>query len=147
MLSTPVTIEAATELIHSEVVALREEIFPGANTTGVHFLRLMGSRPDGLKERCEGDLVGYVVTELRDAKPLRIDGLFVSDASFSQGISRALVGAAVQAEPMRQHTHISWFGCRTQRLKELSASVGFAEELVLVPQRLDFAFESGHGVR
>jgi hypothetical protein len=42
MLSTPVTIEAATELIHSEVVALREEIFPGANTTGVHFFEADG---------------------------------------------------------------------------------------------------------
>ena len=50
-------------------------------------------------------------------------------------------------EPMRQHTHISWFGCRTQQLEGLFASVGFAEELVLVSQRLDFAFESGHGVR
>lgn len=87
MLSTPATIEAATELIHSEVVALREEIFPGTNTTGVHFLRLMGSRPAGFEECCEGDLVGYVVTELRDAEPLCIDGLVVSDASCSQGIS------------------------------------------------------------
>lgn len=147
MLSTQATIEVAPEPIHSDVVALREEIFPGTNTTGVHFLRLMGSRPAGFEECCEGDLVGYVATELRHAEPLCIDGLVVSDASCSQNVSRALVGAAVQAEPMRQHTHISWFGCRTQRLEGLFASVGFAEELVLVPQRLDFAFESGHGVR
>ena len=87
MLSTQATIEVAPEPIHSDVVALREEIFPGTNTTGVHLLRLRGSRSDGLQERCEGDLVGYVVTELRDAEPLCIDGLVVSDASCSQGIS------------------------------------------------------------
>ena len=98
MLSTQATIEVAPEPIHSDVVALREEIFPGTNTTGVHLLRLVGSRPDGLEERCEGDLVGYVVTELRDAEPLCIDGLVVSDASCSQNVSRAFVGAAVQAQ-------------------------------------------------
>ena len=97
MSSTPARIKAATEPIHSEFVALSEEIFPGTNTTGVHLLRLVGSRPDGLEERCEGDLVGYVVTELRDAEPLCIDGLVVSDASCSQNVSRAFVGAAVQA--------------------------------------------------
>ena len=97
MLSTPATIEAATEPIHSDVVALREEIFPGTKTTGVHLLRLVGSRSDCFEDCCEGDLVGYVVTELLDAEPLCIDGLVVSDASCSQGISRALVGAAVQA--------------------------------------------------
>ena len=87
MLSTPATIEAATEPIHSDVVALREEIFPGTKTTGVHSLRLVGSRSDRFEDCCEGDLVGHVVTELQDAEPLCIDGLVVSDASCSQDVS------------------------------------------------------------
>ena len=97
MSSTPARIKAATEPIHSEFVALSEEIFPGTNTTGVHLMRLVGSRSDRFEKRCEGDLVSDVVTELRDAERLCIDGPVVSDSSCSQGISRGLVDAAVQA--------------------------------------------------
>lgn len=96
MLSTPAGIEAVIEPVYSEVVALHEGSFPGTNTTEVHLLRLVGSRPDSLEERCEGDVVGDVVTELQNDESLCIDDLGVSDVSCGQGTSRALVGAAVQ---------------------------------------------------
>lgn len=113
----------------------------------MHSLRLVSSRSDRFEDCCEGDRVGHVVTELQDAEPLYIGGRGLPDASGSQGFSRALVAQPFRREPTRQHTHISRFGCRRQRLEELFASVSFAEALVLVPQRLDFAFEAGHGVR
>lgn len=136
-----VRIEAAAESIDSEVVALHDAIFPGTHSTGAHLFGLAGGRHDRFVARHGGDVVGYVATEVQHDGLLYIDYLGVSDASRGQGIGRALVGTAIGARADEAtHAHLTVRVSNTAA-RELYASLGFAEELVLVPYRLGFTLE------
>ena len=144
-----VRIEAAAESIDSEVVALHDAIFPGTHSTGAHLFGLTGGRHDRFVARHEGDVVGYVATEVQHDGSLYIDYVGVSDASCGQGIGRALVGTAIRARADEAtHAHLTVRVSNTAA-RELYASLGFVEELVLVPHRLGFTLEraSASGVR
>ncbi|WP_394939119.1 hypothetical protein, partial [uncultured Ilumatobacter sp.] len=68
-----VRIEAAEESIDAEVVALHDAIFPGTHSTGAHLFGLTGGRHDRFVARHEGDVVGYVATEVQHDGSLYID--------------------------------------------------------------------------
>lgn len=136
-----VRIEAAAESIDAEVVALHDAIFPGTHSTGAHLFGLTGGRHDRFVARHEGDVVGYVATEVQHDGSLYIDYVGVSDASRGQGIGRALVGTAIRARADEAtHAHLT-VRVSNAAARELYASLGFVEELVLVPHRLGFTLE------
>ena len=136
-----VRIEAAAESIDAEVVALHDAIFPGTHSTGAQLFGLTGGRHDRFVARHEGDVVGYVATEVQHDGSLYIDYVGVSDASRGQGIGRALVGTAIRARADEAtHAHLT-VRVSNAAARELYASLGFVEELVLVPHRLGFTLE------
>ena len=122
-----VRIEAAAESIDSEVVALHDAIFPGTHSTGAQLFGLTGGRHDRFVARHEGDVVGYVATEVQHDGSLYIDYVGVSDASRGQGIGRALVGTAIRARADEAtHAHLT-VRVSNAAARELYASLGFVE--------------------
>ena len=136
-----VRIEAAAESIDAEVVALHDAIFPGTHSTGAQLFGLTGGRHDRFVARHEGNVVGYVATEVQHDRSLYIDYVGVSDASRGQGIGCALLGTAIRARADEAtHAHLT-VRVSNAAARELYASLGFVEELVLVPHRLGFTLE------
>jgi GNAT superfamily N-acetyltransferase len=135
--SCSATIEAAKS-IDPEAMALHDLIFPGTHLTGEYLFGRASDRHDRFVALHEGDVVGYVATELQHDGSLYIDYLGVSGSCRGQGIGRALVGTAIRARADdATHAHLT---VRTSNAvaRRLYASLGFVEDLILIPHRVGF---------
>ncbi len=134
------TIEAGSS-IDVEAIALHDQIFAGTHSTGERLFGLDGDRHDRFVARVGREVVGYVVTELQHDGSLYIDYLGVSEAARGQGIGRALIATAMNARAHEaSHADLT---VRTSNIaaRQMYASLGFIEDLVLTPYRIGFTID------
>ncbi len=124
-----------------DAIALHDAIFPGTHSTGEYLFGLADDRHDRFVARLDGDVVGYVATELQHDGSLYVDFLGVSDACRGQGIGRALVATAIRARADdATHAHLT-VRASNAAARRLYASLGFVEDLVLIPHRIGFTLD------
>ena len=122
-------------------VELHDEIFPATHATGEYLFGLVEDRHDRFVARAGGELVGYVATELQHDGSLYVDYLGVSSAYRDQGIGRALVATAIRRRAdVATHAHLT-VRVSNEAARRLYASLGFVEDVVLVPYRLGFTLD------
>jgi ribosomal protein S18 acetylase RimI-like enzyme len=137
---SPATIEAG-KAIDVDAIALHDQIFAGTHSTGERLFGLDGERHDRFVARIGREVVGYVVTELQHDGSLYIDYLGVSEAVRGQGIGRALIATAMNARADdASHADLTVRTSLTAA-RQLYASLGFIEDLVLIPYRIGFTID------
>lgn len=122
----------------AQAMALHDAIFPGTHSTGAHLFGVTGDRRDRYVARLDGEVVGYVATEMAHDESLYIDYLGVSDAGRGRGIGRALVATSIRARAdQATHAHLTVRTSNTAA-RRLYTSLGFVEDLVIIPHRIGF---------
>lgn len=125
----------------ADAIALHDAIFPGTHSTGEALFGATGKRHDRYVARLDGVVVGYVATEMEHDGSLYIDFLGVSDACRGQGIGRALVATAIRARADdATHAHLTVRESNATA-RRLYASLGFVEDLVIIPHRIGFTID------
>lgn len=134
-------ISAASSSSEAEAIALHDKIFPGTHATGEYLFGLTGERHDRWVARRVGEVVGYVATEMQHDGSIYVDYLGVAVAGRGQGIGRALVATALRARADEAtHAHLT---VRVSNVpaRRLYASLGFVDDVVLVPHRIGFTLD------
>jgi ribosomal protein S18 acetylase RimI-like enzyme len=137
---SPATIDAGNPS-DAEAIALHDQIFPGTHSTGGRLFGLAGDRHDHFVARIEGEVVGYVVTELQYDGSLYIDYLGVSEACRGQGVGGALVATAMNARAHEASHADLTVRTSNSAARRLYALLGFTEDLVLIPYRIGFTID------
>lgn len=124
----------------STVGRLHEELFPNTHTTGAALVATSDpSKPRLVAER-DGDVLGYVAVERQADGGGYIDFLGVAPEFRRQGVGTQLVRAGVAAlvELGCEHFGLTVREANTGA-RAMYASLGFEEDLVILPFRRGFA--------
>jgi len=122
-----------------EAAALHNVVFAGTHSTGEQLFESAGERRDRFVARVGTEVVGYVATEVQHDGSLYIDYVGVAGHVRSQGIGRALVAMAMRARAGEAtHANLTVRVSNTAA-RQLYSSLGFVEDLVLVPYRRGFS--------
>lgn len=122
----------------ARAVELHDAIFAGTHSTGDYLFSLTGDRHDRYIARLDDAVVGYVATELQHDGSLYVDYLGVDNASRGRGLGRALVATAIRARADdATHAHLT-VRASNDAARRLYTSLGFVEELMLIPYRSGF---------
>ena len=134
------TIDAA-DPADTGAMALHDAIFPGTHSTGEDLFGIASDRHDRYVARLDGEIVGYVATELLHDGSLYVTDLGVSAACRGRGIGRALVATAILARSgVATHAHLTVRVSNTAA-RWLYGSLGFVEDVVLIPYRIGFTLD------
>ncbi len=130
-------VDAAIEPAGSKdeaAVELHDEIFPATHATGEYLFGLVEDRHDRFVARAGGELVGYVATELQHDGSLYVDYLGVVECRTATRGSAAASVAARHTSPSRCrfYAHLT-VRVSNEAARRLYASLGFVEDVVLVP--------------
>jgi GNAT superfamily N-acetyltransferase len=140
VVSSVATIDAAVPA-DTGAMALHDAIFPGTHSTGEYLFGLASDRYHRYVARLDGEIVGYVATELAHDGSLYVDYLGVAAACRGRGIGRALVATAILARSGdATHAHLT-VRVSNGAARRLYASLGFVEDVVLVPYRIGFSLD------
>lgn len=124
-----------------DAIALHDRIFPGTHSTGERLFGQTGERFDRFVARIDGAVVGYIATELQRDGALYIDYIGVSATCRDQGVGRALVATAVGARADEaSYAHLTVRASNTAA-RHLYASLGFVDDLMLIPYRIGFTLD------
>lgn len=125
----------------ADAIALHDRVFPGTHSTGERLFGQAGEQFDRFVARIDGEVVGYVATELQHDGALYIDFIGVSSTCRDQGVGRALVATAMGARAAEAtHAHLTVRTSNTSA-RHLYASLGFVDDVVLTPYRIGFTLD------
>ena len=131
---------SATDAV-TEAAALHDRLFPGTHTDGRHLFGEIGVKHDRFVARRAGVVVGYVATEVHADRSLYVDYVGVDAEHRGGGIGRSLVAAALRARAGSvTHAHLT-VRASNASARRLYESLGFVEDVVLVPYRRGFTLD------
>lgn len=129
--------ETATD--RGAVAAIHDELFVGTHTLGSQLVGFTDPRRGLLCADVDGDVAGYVATEMQHDRSLYVDYLGVRPSRQGHGLGRALVSAGVAAGLAAEATHAHLtVRVANEPARRLYRSLGFVEQAVLVPARKGF---------
>jgi ribosomal protein S18 acetylase RimI-like enzyme len=140
--SPGVAVEPLSPEHHTSVSALHDELFPRTHLTGHGLVTADSDRLVRLVAVLDGEVAGYIATELQHDGSLYIDFVGVAAHATGRGIGRTLVAEACRVGFERGAT-FAHLTVRTSNAAALGLyrSLGFDEERVLAPYRLGISLE------
>ncbi len=129
-----------------EAAALHDRLFPGTHTSGAVLLAARvdeqeNDRHDRHVARLDGATIGYVATELQHDGSLYVDFLGVDPAHRGTGVGRALIATALNRRAGTAASAHLTVRTSNESARRLYASLGFVDEVVLVPYRKGFSID------
>ncbi len=137
--AAPVAARLTTAADIDSVGALHDRLFPNLHYTGRQIIEGNDDTHIRLATEVDGETVGYVVVEHQPDNSGYIDFLGVAEGARRQGLGAGLVAAGVAELRSRgcERIHLSVRDDNTDA-RALYRSLGFEEEVVLVPLRKGF---------